>query len=129
MQVIIISVFMQFIMPQLNNVFSTFVSVPLIEKIMQGGKLSTDQVRVYKKIPATQGIDTANLRFIIKNNVQLRAKATAKSECLDELTIGQVVTVLDKRKNWAEVVYKYDDGQVFHGWVFLTYTAKFKQLL
>jgi len=127
MQMVIISVFLHFISPQLNNVFSTFVSEPLIEKIIQSAKLSPDQVKAYKKVPAAQGVDTTNLRFIVKNNIRLRAKASTKSESLNELVIGQVVTVLSKKKNWAEVVYTYDDSQVFHGWVLLTYTAKFKQ--
>jgi uncharacterized protein YgiM (DUF1202 family) len=77
-------------------------------------------------LPASQGIDIENLRFVTRNNVKLRAKASTKSEVLDELVIGQVVTVLSKKKNWAEVVYQYDDGPALHGWILTTYTAKFK---
>lgn len=124
-QSIIIFIFMQTIWPMFINVASALIT-PNVERMINGSKLSTDQVRVIKKLPASQGIDIENLRFVTRNNVKLRAKASTKSEVLDELVVGQVVTVLTKKKNWAEVVYQYDDGQAFHGWILTTYTAKFK---
>lgn len=124
-QSIIIFIFMQTIWPMFINVASALIT-PNVERMINGSKLSTDQVRVIKKLPASQGIDIENLRFVTRNNVKLRAKASTKSEVLDELVVGQVVTVLSKKKNWAEVVYRYDDGQSLHGWILTTYTARFK---
>lgn len=124
-QSIIIFIFMQTIWPMFINVASALIT-PHVERMINGSKLSTDQVRVIKKLPASQGIDIENLRFVTRNNVKLRAKASTKSEVLDELVVGQVVTVLGKKKNWAEVVYRYDDGQSLHGWILTTYTARFK---
>lgn len=121
----IIIVFLYAIWPMFINIASSLIT-PHVERIINGSKLSTDQIRVIKKLPASQGIDIENLRFVTRNNVKLRAKASTKSEVLDELVVGQVVTVLSKQKNWAEVVYRYDDGQALHGWILMTYTAKFK---
>lgn len=124
-QATIIFLFLQTIWPMVINIASSLIT-PYIERMINGSKLNSDQIRVIKKLPASQGINIENLRFVTRNNVKLRAKASSKSEVLDELVVGQVVTVLSKKKNWAEVVYRYDDGQAFHGWILTTYTAKFK---
>lgn len=124
MQTIIIFCFMQTIWPIFINVFSGLIT-PQIERMIKSDKLSTDQIRAIKKLPATNEIDTENFRFVTRNNVRLRAKPSTKSEVLDELVTGQVIKVLGKKKNWAEVVYRYEDGQAFHGWILTTYTARF----
>jgi hypothetical protein len=41
------------------------------------------------------------------------------------MVLGQVVTVLSKNKNWIEIMYEYDNGEIMHGWVFTRYTTKF----
>lgn len=99
---------------------------PYAEKMLKSGKLTTDQIRAAKKTPL-QDVDTANLRFIFRNGVKLRAKPSTRSEILDVLVAGQVVSVIDRKKNWAEVVYSNDEGQACRGWVMTTYTAKFKK--
>ena len=125
LQASIIFFFLQTIWPMVVNIASNLIT-PQVERMINRGKLTTDQIRVVKKLPASQGIDIESLRFITHNNVKLRAKASTKSEVLDELVVGQVVTILGRKKNWAEVAYRYEDGQAFHGWILTTYTAKFK---
>jgi len=124
-QTIIIFIFLQTIWPMVINIASSLIT-PQVERMINGGKLNSDQINTIKKLPASQGIDCENLRFITRNNVKLRAKASTKSEVLDELVVGQVVKVMGKKKNWAEVIYRYEDGQAFHGWILTTYTVKFK---
>ena len=69
-------------------------------------------------------VELGRLRFISGDNVRLRAGPSTKTKILDELTLGQVVTVISKKRNWIEV--EYEDGEYFHGWVFTRYTSKFK---
>lgn len=98
---------------------------PYAEKMLKSGRMSTDQIRAVKKTPL-QDVDTATLRFIYRNGVKLRAKPSTRSEILDVLVAGQVVSVLDKRKSWVEVVYSNDEDQECRGWIMTTYTTKFK---
>ncbi|WP_362816913.1 SH3 domain-containing protein [Aeromonas dhakensis] len=53
------------------------------------------------------------------------ASPSTNYEIYDELISWQVVTVLNKRRNWIEVMHEYEDGEPMSGWVFTRYTAKF----
>lgn len=74
----------------------------------------------------TVGVNKHQMRFITKNIVYLREKPSQKSSIIDELTLGQIVVVQSKNKNWIEVSYQYESGEVVQGWVFTRYTERFK---
>lgn len=101
--------------------------MPVIESYLQDDKLSNrEKVKGIKETPLLlNNVTTDGLRFITGNGVLLRSKPSTKSEILDELLLGQVVTVLSKDRNWIEVTYKYENGEAMSGWVFTRYTAKF----
>ena len=70
-------------------------------------------------------INISSLRFVTGNNVRLRRAPSTNSEIIDEMALGQVVTVLSKKRNWIEVQYEYKDGEVMTGWTFTAYTKRF----
>lgn len=126
-QIIVVFCFLQIVGPVLNNIAANLIT-PHVEKILFSKNLSNkEKVGNIKKIKIEESIvELERLRFISGDNVRLRAGPSTKTKILNELTLGQVVTVISKKHNWIEVEYEDEDGEYFHGWVFTRYTAKFK---
>ena len=86
--------------------------------------------RIIKKIPKklNLNIDTTYYRFVSVNSLNVRTKpSTTKSKIIAHLNVGDVIKVLDKRKNWIKVNYfKKVNGITLQGWVFTRYTHKFE---
>ena len=123
----LIFITLQIILPQLNNISSNLISPYVFEYIDSNVKTEKDIVKVIKR--ADLGIPNfakSDLRFISGSNVRLREKPSTSSNILDELDLGQVVFVVSKKRNWIEVMYKYENNEVLRGWVFTRYTARFK---
>lgn len=125
-QAILLFISMQVFLPQINSILANLIT-PIVENYLESSKKTDKQkIKEIKKISLRlEELDTADLRFITGNNVRLRANPSTKSEIYDELVLGQVVTVLNKKKNWIEVTYEYEDKKPISGWVFTRYTAKF----
>lgn len=121
---ILINVFLA----QVNSISANLLT-PVVESYLESIVASDrEKVKGVKKIPLLLGsVDTDGLRFITGNNVRLRTNPSTTSEIIDELVLGQVVTVLSKNRNWIEVMYQYENGEPITGWVFTRYTAKFVQ--
>ncbi|WP_462175559.1 SH3 domain-containing protein [Pseudoalteromonas gelatinilytica] len=119
---------LEIILPQLNNISSNLLT-PKVESYLESNdKTNRQKIKDIKKIPLTlNDIDTTDLRFITGSNVHLRAGPSTSTEVCDELVLGQIVTVLSKKRNWIEVMYEYEDGEYMSGWVFTRYTAKFEK--
>ncbi len=126
-QAFVIFFFLQFFLPQVNNIISLVLNPYIQEIIATSNKTSKDLVKKIKHVPATSfGIDVSRLRFITGTNLRLRQKNSTNSQVIDELEIGQIVEVIRKKKNWIQVKVTYED-EVLIGWVFTRYTAKFKK--
>ena len=125
-QFILFAFLMNVILPQVNSISANLLT-PLVENYLESNKKSDRQkIKDIKKIPLTlNDIDTTDLRFITGNNVRLRANPSTNAEIYDELVLGQIVTVLAKKRNWVEVMYEYEGGESMSGWVFTRHTAKF----
>ncbi len=121
---ILINVFLA----QVNSISANLLT-PIVENYLESIVASDrEKVKGIKKIPLSIGsVDTDGLRFITGNNVRLRINPSTNSEIIDGLVLGQVVTVLSKKRNWIEVMYEYENGESISGWVFTRYTAKFVQ--
>jgi len=93
------------LMPYINNYLES-----------SSDKSNIDKVRHIKKIPKkiiTEKIDTTYLRFISTDVLNARYKpSTTKSKIIDQLTLGQIVEVLDKRKNWIKISYHKDNKTI-----------------
>ncbi|WP_182073895.1 MULTISPECIES: SH3 domain-containing protein [unclassified Serratia (in: enterobacteria)] len=125
----IILVMVYFLAPILRDT-TTGVAVNIITEIVQGYLSSesgndSEKIKKIKSLPLTS-IDKSNVRFITKNFVNLRDGPSIKHNVIDELVLGQVVSVVSKNKNWIEVEVKCEDGQAVTGWVFTRYTERFK---
>ncbi len=125
----IILVMVYFLTPILRDT-TTGVAVNIITEIVQGYLSSesgsdSEKIKKIKSLPLTS-IDKSNVRFITKNFVNLRDGPSIKYNVIDELVLGQVVSVVSKNKNWIEVEVKCEDGQTVTGWVFTRYTERFK---
>ena len=126
-QIIFLFIFLETIWPLIINISSNLLTTK-VESYLDNNNDSTtrDKIIDIKKLPLSlDDISTRDLRFITGNNVRLRMAPSTKSEILDELALGQVVTVLSKKRNWIEVMYEYEDGESISGWVFTRYTANF----
>jgi len=112
--------------PQVNSISANLLT-PIVESFLENND-SPNRYKI-KEIKSLslplQDVNTSDLRFITGDNVRLRAYHSTNSKILDELTLGQVVNVLSKRRNWIEVMYEYGDDESLSGWVFTRYTAKF----
>ena len=69
----------------------------------------------------------SNYRFVIANRLNVRQNPNTKSPIIDELFLGEVVRIIEKRKNWTLVEYKQEISQKeIRGWVFTRYIRKFQ---
>lgn len=118
---------LQLFLPVIQNVIANLVT-PYVQSYIESKAGFSQKVSMnyLKRIPEkAQVIDVTGLRFISGDNVRLRRSSSTSSEILDEMVLGQVVTILSKKRNWIEVMYEYDDGEVLTGWVFTRYTKRF----
>lgn len=104
-----------------------YLIVPAIEEYRENNsKPKNEQIKDIKKIPSSVcDIDISDCRLITGDNVRLRSEASRKSIILHELFVGDLVTVLLKKKNWIKVSFIDEEGVEHTGWVFTRYTAKF----
>ena len=125
-QALLFFMFMQILLPQINNITANLLT-PIVQSYIVGnGANEKASVRLAKKLPSLVcNVATYNLRFILENNVYLRQAPSRKSAILDKFTIGQVVTVLSRKRDWIQVMYEYQEGEAIVGWVSTRYTARF----
>ena len=99
-QMIIIFIFMQIILPHINNISANLMT-PYVDKyLLSSSATDKDKIKEISKIKLDNPVLEVNkLRFITRNNVILRSGPSTKTEILDELCLGQVVTVLSKKRN------------------------------
>lgn len=126
-QLVIIFIFLQIFLPQVNNITSNILTPYVQEIILTSDKTSKGLVKEIKNISTSSfGIDVSNYRFITGTDVRLRQRPSTNSRALDELDIGQIVEVISKKKNWIQVKVTYEDEELT-GWVFTRYSSRFKK--
>ncbi|QZY56655.1 SH3 domain-containing protein [Crassaminicella profunda] len=65
-------------------------------------------------------------RFVSADCLNVRMKGTKKSRVIYKLHVGQPVRIINKQKNWTQIEYKSEDGNVYvKGWVFTRYIKRF----
>jgi hypothetical protein len=66
-------------------------------------------------------------RFVTKSRLLVRAGNCKKSRVIGELTLGQVVQVIHKNKNWTKIQYIDPvTDECINGWVLTRYISAFK---
>lgn len=127
-QAIFFYILLNVIIPQINSI-SANILTPVVSSYLEESDLTKrEEIKNIKDIPRyLDNVQVDGLRFITGDNVRLREGPSTKSDILDELVLGQVVSILSKDRNWIEVMYEYEDGEVLSGWVFTRYTSKFRK--
>ena len=128
LKLIILFILFYIAYPISMNISANLIT-PIVQEYLFKVDLSEkEKIKEIKNIKTENpDIETDELRFITGNSVRLRSGPSTKTEILDELSLGQVVKVVSKKRNWIEVEYEYEEGEYLRGWVFTTYTAKFKK--
>ena len=127
-QMIIVFIFMQIILPHINNISANLITPYVNEYLLSSKATDKEKIKEIRKININDPfLEIDKLRFIPRDKVILRSGPNRKTEKLDELCLGQVVTVLSKKRHWIEVQYINQDKEIIHGWVFTRYTARFKK--
>jgi len=68
-----------------------------------------------------------NIRFVTVNNLYVRKTPNSRSELIDKLPRGEVVTLITKSESlsWSQIRYQNLDGEIMQGWVFSRYLQRF----
>jgi hypothetical protein len=125
-QFIIFRLFLLIVLPMIIGISVNILTPHVQDYLSATNDDKRAKIKVIKNIGTNTTIGTMGLRFITGDNVRLRSGPSTSSEILDELKLGQIVTVLSKKRNWIEVQYSYKDSETLRGWVFTRYTANFK---
>ena len=83
-----------------------------------------DKIETLKSLPI-DGIDLNRSRFVALDYLNVHLKPNQKSQILDDLTSGQVIILLKKERNWAEIAFRDENGNIQQGWVLNRYLKKF----
>jgi hypothetical protein len=103
-QAIFFYILLNVIIPQINSI-SANILTPVVSSYLQESDLTKrEDVKNIKDFPRyLDNVQVDGLRFITGDNVRLREGPSTKSDILDELVLGQVVSILSKDRNWIEV--------------------------
>lgn len=128
-QNIIFFILLYVVLDVFNSVSADLITSKIQELIQEDELTDKEKVRKIKKISApTNAINALNVRFISAQNVNLRKGASRSSEIIALLDLGQIVTVISKKRNWIEVECEFEDREILRGWVFSRYTNRFKNI-
>ena len=86
-------------------------------------------IKQIKKEVQQQPIDPdlfKQFRFVSSPSLNVRSEETKKSRLVGQLYLGDVVKIVNKKKNWTLVEYSDTSGEtIIRGWVFTRYLKKF----
>jgi hypothetical protein len=90
----------------------------------------TNIIRSIKKEAITSIVDKNLLReyrFVTATTLNVRVNHSTHSVCVGKLYFGQLVHIIQKKRNWTLIEYlKKDDEFYIRGWVFTRYIERFK---
>lgn len=109
--------------------YSLDVTLGNISNVLSKPQKAAISKFIQKEIPKTIGDKTVltNLRFVNKDFLDVRVINYERSKLLWTLCLGDVVRVIQKKKNWTLIQWKDDENDLMiTGWVFTRYLTKFK---
>jgi len=119
------------ILPFIINVTSN-LSTCYFEEIISDltNKSKREKTKIIKQ-DAQRHFDADLLRqyrFVTANVLRVRKGPSQKSQVIDELYFGKVVSIIEKGRQWSAIEYMDEDkDQKVNGWVFNRYLAKFEK--
>jgi len=124
-QVIMLFMVLQILLPIINSVTAIIVTPHVEALIENSGKPRRELVKVIAST-RIEDLDLSQHHFVAVEVLHLRERPSTKSRILDDLQLGQVLTIVSRERNWIEVTYTHDGGEIIQGWVFARYAAKFR---
>ncbi|MBB3907413.1 MULTISPECIES: SH3 domain-containing protein [Anoxybacillus] len=119
------------IIPILTNILSGYLQ-PFFEtnqkafyqEVMKHKNTILKQVRKEYKNKEYTFEELKPFRMVSTSQLTVRQTNKKNTKAIDTLHFGQVVRVIEKRKNWTFVAYQKEDGEVVKGWVLTRYLEK-----
>lgn len=98
------------------NIVSNAVQPKVDEYILSNPNASDNGIR---KISSKLNINLEHMRFVTGDRINIRMSFNQKSEIIDQLNRGDIVTFIrkDSSLNWSLIRYKNDDNEVIEGWI------------
>jgi hypothetical protein len=124
LQLILLSILVNLFLPVSQNIIANLVT-PHIEKIFSDPVKTEKEKKEQSKAFSLDDLDLSNHRFVSTARLYLRESPDSNSGILSELKLGQVVSVIEKDRNWMKVSCEDEDGIIVQGWVFSRYMEKF----
>ena len=125
------AIILHILLPYLISIFSTITSPYYSNFLSHTASINRQEVvrKVKKQISITyRYAEIKRFRFVKVNILNVRRKPTIKSEKIDELYLGQVVRIIQKKRNWSLVEYSdTTTDEVCSGWVFTRYLERFRK--
>jgi hypothetical protein len=119
------------ILPILTNILSGYLQ-PFFEtnqkafyqEVMKHKNTILKQVRKEYKDKEYTFEELKPFRMVSTSQLTVRQTNKMNTKAIDTLHFGQVVRVVEKRRNWTLVAYQKEDGEVVKGWVLTRYLEK-----
>jgi hypothetical protein len=119
------------ILPILTNILSGYLQ-PFFEtnqkafyqEVMKYKNTILKQVRKEYKDKEYTFEELKPFRMVSTSQLTVRQTNKRNTKAIDTLHFGQVVRVVEKRRNWTLVAYQKEDGEVVKGWVLTRYLEK-----
>lgn len=125
------TIILYFLLPYFIGILST-LTTPYYSNFLSP-ESNTNRQEIVKKIKKHtlenfQFSGIHSFRFVKANVLNVRKKPTIKSEKIDELYLGQVVQIIQKKRNWTFIEYlDTATAEICSGWVFTRYLERFKK--
>jgi hypothetical protein len=133
---LLLFVLIQVIQPVYNSVIDSYVKhhvecyLPLIscgldeEENSRHKYSKRDEIRIIKSL-SFENFDYINSRFVSTDYLNIYLRPDQKTKILDELTLGKIVILIQKERNWAKIAYRDENGEINQGWTHNRYLKKF----
>lgn len=124
LQLILWGIAVYLLLPVSQNIIAN-LATPHVEKLISNPEITEKEKIKQLKSLNIDDLDLSNHRFVTTERLYLRESPNSKSDILSELKFGQVVSVVEKYRNWMRISCEDEDGIIVQGWVFSRYMAKF----
>ncbi|ACJ34415.1 SH3 domain-containing protein [Anoxybacillus flavithermus] len=121
---IIISILINILSGYFEPFFETSQKI-FYQEVMKHKNILLKQVRKEYKDKKYTFEELKPLRMVSTSQLPVRQTNKKNTKAIDTLHFGQVVRVIEKRRNWTLVAYQKEDGEVVKGWVLTRYLEKF----
>lgn len=122
---ILLAIFTNILLPLMLSVVGNRIYDTLRSPGQKPRQLIERSIREEVKARRIPRSVTCQLRYVSTDVLRVRAKNAKKTRLIGKLYLGQIVEVLDRRKNWSHVIWRNEaNGLAIEGWVFSRYLRR-----